>query len=128
MQIAKFILTLILFTSFVSSCKNSSYNSNIVNAKNEDVVNINNRKPNATKTIIVDVRTVEEWNNDGHNNCSVNYPLDELESRINSLKQYDKIILTCRTGNRANTAKAMLEKNGVSQVENIGSWRNIDCK
>lgn len=36
--------------------------------------------------IIVDVRTPEEWEYDGHANCSVNYPLDELSGKIEELK------------------------------------------
>ena len=35
--------------------------------------------------IIVDVRTVEEWNLDGHADCSVNYPIDQLESKIEEI-------------------------------------------
>jgi rhodanese-related sulfurtransferase len=36
--------------------------------------------------IIVDVRTAEEWNQDEHAACSVNYPLDELNASIEKLK------------------------------------------
>ena len=55
----------------------------------------------ATNEIIVDVRTVEEWNGDGHADCSVNYPLDQFESKIEELKKFDKVIIVCRSGNRA---------------------------
>jgi phage shock protein E len=81
-----------------------------------------------TKTIIVDVRTVQEWNQDGHANCSVNYPLDILSSKIELLKPYNKIVLVCRSGNRANTAKRILEQAGLQNIENKGAWQNITCK
>ena len=82
----------------------------------------------AKQTIVVDVRTVDEWNNDGHANCSVNIPLQELEARMGELKGYGKIVLVCRSGNRAGTAKQMLEGSGYSNIENLGPWQNIQCK
>lgn len=81
------------------------------------------------KEIIVDVRTVEEWNEDGHADCSVNYPLDKFESKIEELKKYDKVILVCRSGNRAGIAKAKLQSAGYSkEIENLGPWQNVTCK
>jgi hydroxyacylglutathione hydrolase len=85
-------------------------------------------QPKAGETVIVDVRTVAEWENDGHANCTVNIPLDQLESRMGELKKDQKVVLVCRSGNRARTAKQLLESAGFTQVENKGAWQNIDCK
>jgi rhodanese-related sulfurtransferase len=85
-------------------------------------------QPKAGETVIVDVRTVAEWENDGHANCSVNIPLDQLEARMGELKKDQKIVLVCRSGGRAGTAKQMLEGAGFTQLENKGAWQNIDCK
>jgi len=83
----------------------------------------------ATKEIIVDVRTVEEWNEDGHADCSVNYPLDEFQNKIEELKKYDKVILVCRSGNRAGIAKGQLQSAGYTkEIENLGPWQNVTCK
>lgn len=83
----------------------------------------------ATKEeIIVDVRTVAEWNNDGHADCTVNYPLDEIGKHAEELKAYKKVTLVCRSGNRANTAKSQLEKAGVQNIVNLGPWQNVVCK
>jgi phage shock protein E len=83
----------------------------------------------ATKEIIVDVRSVEEWNGDGHADCSVNYPLDQFQSKIEELKKYDKVILVCRSGNRAGIAKAQLQAAGYTkEIENLGPWQNVTCK
>lgn len=79
------------------------------------------------KQIIVDVRTVEEWNEDGHAQCSVNIPLDEIGKHVAELKAYDDIILVCRSGNRAETAKSILQQEGIMHITNKGSWRNINC-
>ena len=79
-------------------------------------------------TIIVDVRTPEEWNNDGHADCTVNYPMDSFESKIEELKKYDKIIIVCRSGNRAGIAKNILLKAGYTkEIENLGAWQNVKC-
>lgn len=80
------------------------------------------------KEIIIDVRTPEEWNEDGHANCSVNYPLDQLESKLDSLKQYDKVTIVCRSGARAGAARNMLLSAGIKNVENLGPWQNIHCQ
>ena len=81
------------------------------------------------KQIIVDVRTIEEWNNDGHADCTVNYPMDSFESKIEELKKYDKVIIVCRSGNRAGIAKQKLLDAGYSkEVENLGAWQNVTCE
>lgn len=78
-------------------------------------------------SIIVDVRSSNEWLYDGHAECSVNYPLDKLPAYIDSLKSYDKVVLVCRSGNRANYAMDLLKKAGIRNVENKGVWQNINC-
>ena len=88
-----------------------------------------NTTQTAVNEIIVDVRTVEEWNNDGHADCSVNYPLDQFENKIEELKKYDKVVLECRSGNRAGVAKNLLQKAGYTkEIENLGPWQNVTCK
>jgi len=81
-----------------------------------------------SKTINIDVRTAGEWIDDGHANCSVNYPLAELDKHVDALRSYDKIIVVCRSGSRAEVAKEMLEQAGIKHVENKGAWQNIECK
>ncbi|MBP7809858.1 MAG: rhodanese-like domain-containing protein [Bacteroidia bacterium] len=81
-----------------------------------------------TNEIIVDVRTTEEWNMDGHAECSVNYPLDQIQNKIEDLKKYNHIVLVCRSGNRAGIAKQILEGAGLKNIENKGPWQNAVCK
>lgn len=82
-----------------------------------------------TKQIIVDVRTIEEWENDGHADCTVNYPLDSFTSKIEELKAYDKVIIVCRSGNRAGIAKKHLMDAGYTkEIENLGAWQNVSCE
>ena len=79
------------------------------------------------KSIIVDVRSVDEFNMDGHAPCSVNYPLDQLESHIDTLREFDEIIMVCRSGNRVNMAMTILAQHGITNVVNKGPWQNINC-
>lgn len=91
-------------------------------------IKVNTDDTNLVNVLVVDVRTVEEWNNDGHADCSENIPINDLENNIEKLKQYDKIVLVCRSGNRAGIGKDMLESKGFQNVENAGAWQNIVCK
>lgn len=80
-----------------------------------------------SKEIIVDVRTESEWEMDGHAECSVNYPLDQIQDKVEDLKKYEHIVLVCRSGNRAGVAKQMLERAGLKNIENKGPWQNVTC-
>lgn len=95
--------------------------------KTDSTKTITDKKDKNMKTIIVDVRTVGEWN-DGHADCSINMPLDQLASKIEELKSYNKVVLVCRSGARAGSAKSMLEGAGIANVENLGAWQNINCQ
>lgn len=112
LKIGPFLFSLI----FLFSCHMPSKD------KNQQSLKINVDDSNSIeKTIIVDVRTPEEWNEDGHASCSVNFPLDELSNHLDSLKNFQKVVLVCRSGNRAGQAKNMLESVGLQNIENLGS-------
>jgi len=113
------------------SCVNNDNTSNDNTLNNTESGSTGSNSIDTTvtvKTIIVDVRTVEEWTDDGHAGCSVNYPLQELDKKIESLKGYDKVIVVCRSGSRADVAMEMLQQAGIKNVENKGAWQNINCK
>lgn len=122
MKTVKYLFLFLVLVGLITACSNSSSSCDNCPTDSNTVL------PKAGKTIIVDVRTVDEWNNDGHADCSVNYPMDELSKKIETLKPYDKVIVVCRSGNRANTAKKLLEQSGIKEVENKGAWQNIVCK
>ncbi len=89
----------------------------------------NNNDTSDKKEIIVDVRTKDEWINDGHSDCSVNYPLDQFDNKIEELKKYEKVTLVCRSGARAGVAKSKLISAGFkNKVENLGAWQNVACR
>jgi rhodanese-related sulfurtransferase len=78
---------------------------------------------------LVDVRTKEEYRNDGHVKGSVNVPLDTIPTRFASLypNKDEKIFVICYSGARAGDAVSYLTKIGYTNVTNIGgvaTWRH----
>lgn len=115
----KWALMLTMVFSFIvlTNCQSQTENKTKVEPKKENIMK-------NSKEIIVDVRTEEEFEMDGHAEGSVNYPLDQIQNKIEDLKKYDHVILVCRSGNRAGIAKNILEQAGIKNVENMGPWQN----
>lgn len=111
----------------ISSCSSQTEKQkNITETKTTTTTKTSENMNNA-KEIIVDVRSPEEWEFDGHADCSVNYPLDDIQNKIEELKNYEHVVLVCRSGNRAGIAKRILESAGIKNVENLGPWQNVAC-
>jgi rhodanese-related sulfurtransferase len=72
----------------------------------------------------VDVRTPEEFAG-GSVLGAVNIPFDEVSSRIGEFKNKEKVVVFCRSGNRAGQAKSILDKAGIQNVVNGGSWQEV---
>lgn len=77
----------------------------------------------AQGAIIVDVRSPLEFNH-GHARGSKNIPLDKIKHKVKKLKGKE-VILVCRSGARAGSAKAILERNGITAY-NAGNWANVN--
>ncbi len=76
---------------------------------------------------IVDVRTPEEYA-PGHVKGSINIPLQELNTRLDEIKEIKgDIILCCASGVRSAKAYRLLQQNGFSNMSNGGSWMDIDA-
>ena len=71
---------------------------------------------------VVDVRTPVEYKS-GHLQNSLNIPLSALVNRIDELNN-KIVILVCKSGVRAEQAKSILGKSGVTAY-NDGAWRNL---
>lgn len=73
---------------------------------------------------VVDVRTVEEFNDD-HLEGSINIPLNEVPERVEEFKQMNQpLILVCKSGYRSGEAANYLKKFGVD-CENGGGWTDL---
>jgi phage shock protein E len=76
---------------------------------------------------IVDVRTPGEYMG-GHVSGSINIPLQEIQTRLDEIKQLPQpIVLCCASGNRSGQATAFLQNCGVD-CENGGSWIEVNTK
>jgi rhodanese-related sulfurtransferase len=66
----------------------------------------------------LDVRTQEEWD-DFHAPNSTLIPLDQLPSRVNELPSDEPIVVVCRSGNRSQAGRDILQDNGFEQVTSM---------
>ena len=74
---------------------------------------------------LVDVRTAAEFA-EGRAPGSVNIPLDQIGAKLNQFKNKKNIVVFCRSGARSSQAKAILERNGFTNVTNGGTWQNVN--
>jgi len=66
--------------------------------------------------LIVDVRTQEEYLQE-HIPGSQNIPLDQLSGAVAQLRSQAKVIVSCRSGNRAGQACSQLEQLGLPNLQ-----------
>ena len=71
------------------------------------------------ETVVLDVRTEEEYYGPlGHIDGSILIPINEVEDRIDELVNYKKntIYVVCRSGNRSDFGKDILNENNFTAV------------
>lgn len=73
---------------------------------------------------IVDVRTRGEFSA-AHLPGSINIPLDELASRVESLNRDRPVLVCCASGSRSAIAARVLKKRGFKEAVNAGSWSRL---
>jgi rhodanese-related sulfurtransferase len=77
--------------------------------------------------LVLDVRTPEEYAQDGRIAGSTLIPLQELPQRMGELEKDQPIACFCRSGNRSRTACEQLAQAGFSNLVNvdggIGAWK-----
>ena len=79
----------------------------------------------AQGAVIIDVRSPAEFAS-GHADGAVNIPLDQLEAKLGTIKNYQKpVIVCCASGMRSGRAKALLTSRGITDLHDAGSWQNL---
>ena len=75
----------------------------------------------ATESLIIDVRTDNEWNN-GYIENAKHIPISELKKRLNEIQAFKEqpVFTYCAAGKRAERAKNLLIENGFTNVINLG--------
>lgn len=83
------------------------------------------------QTLVLDVRTENEFHNSGHIDKAFNIPVDRLEKELSSIEEYfDKSIsIVCRTDKRSAKAANILLKHGYQDVRvvkgGMTDWNKI---
>ena len=77
-----------------------------------------------SNTILVDVRTTDEFA-EGSAKGAVNIPLDTIQCATDRLNGKEHIVVFCRSGNRSEHAKQILEQLGYKNVINAGTWEDV---
>lgn len=73
---------------------------------------------------LVDVRSRSEFQS-GSAKGAVNIPLDMIPQQIEKFKGKENIVVFCRSGNRSEQAKRILNEKGFKNVINGGTWQNV---
>ena len=75
--------------------------------------------------IIGDVRSPGEYAG-GHVKGSKNIPLDKISGKIETIKKWNKPVITCcASGMRSGSAASILKNNGV-EAYNAGPWQKAN--
>ncbi len=74
--------------------------------------------------LLVDVRQPEEFAA-GTANGAINIPLGVLPAQLSRFEGKKHIIVFCRSGNRSETARLILESKGIGNVVNGGSLDDV---
>lgn len=74
--------------------------------------------------VVIDVRSAGEFKS-GHAKGAVNIPLDRISEVGKKYKKDQKLILCCRSGARAGSAKSQLKSMGFEHLVNVGVWQNV---
>jgi len=76
---------------------------------------------------IIDVRTSVEFNS-GHIKESINISLDQIQSKLEAIKEMNKsIIFCCASGVRSGQATSIAKARGIESY-NGGGWRSLNSK
>ncbi|RME09604.1 MAG: rhodanese-like domain-containing protein [Ardenticatenia bacterium] len=74
---------------------------------------------NGNAPVIIDVRTVQEWAEDGHIPEARHIPLSQLGARVNEIPRDRPVVIVCRSGNRSQMACEALARGGFDNVQNL---------
>jgi rhodanese-related sulfurtransferase len=95
--------------------------------KQISVTDLHQQLQNNNSPLLVDVRSPEEYECDGHIEGSRLLPLQMLMARADELPQDKPIVCVCRSGNRSQVACEQLASMGFSDVTNLAGGM-IDWK
>jgi phage shock protein E len=74
---------------------------------------------------LVDVRSPEEFA-EGHVENSINIPVGDVMQNLEKFADKSSVLVFCRSGNRSEMAKQILQASGIQNVFNAGTWQYVD--
>lgn len=83
---------------------------------------------NDDNVTLLDVRTLQEFKEDGHIESAKLIPISVLQSNFNMLDKSKRVLVYCRSGNRSMSASRVLEANGFEPINLSGGilgWRSL---
>lgn len=118
----KILILMILSCILVTGCSSDIEENNVNNTYIEmittnEVKKIIDNYEEHSDTVIVDVRTLDEYES-GHLKGAVNVPVSEIKNI--DISKDKKIVVYCRSGSRSNTAAKELIKLGYEKVYDMG--------
>lgn len=75
-------------------------------------------------TTLVDVRSKEDFSKSPVKNA-VNITLAEIENNLDFFRKQKQSVLFCNTGRQAGEAFEILKNNGIKNISNAKTWKNI---
>ena len=118
------VLLMVLFGVTLSGCGASSATQAAY--VNISVSDLQAKLSSGEPLLLLDVRSPEEFANDGHIAQAVLIPLPELGQRLNEIPKDVPIACICRSGNRSQSACQQLTAAGYTPVYNVvggmGAW------
>ncbi len=97
---------------------------------NINSVELKNQIDTLEPVFILDVRSPQEYANDGHISGAYLMPLQTLAARLQELPKDTPIVCVCRSGARSMVACENLAKNGFGDVSNLSggmiSWKSAN--
>ncbi|MCB0193171.1 MAG: rhodanese-like domain-containing protein [Anaerolineae bacterium] len=98
-----------------------------VKVQNMSVQELHQRLQNDKKLLLLDVRTDQEYRQDGHIAKTRHIPLSNLAQQSAKLPKDRTIVCICRSGNRSRSACQQLANEGFTEVINLSggmiAWR-----
>ena len=82
--------------------------------------------PAGKPTLVVDVRTVEEFA-EGHFPGAINIPHEDIFPgiRAHNVDKDQTVLLYCRSGNRSGQAEIRLQSSGFTRAKNVGGLKAL---
>lgn len=87
--------------------------------KNISAKELHAQMKNDKQLLVIDVRSPEEYAQDGHIPGSRLLPLPQLGQRMNELPKDRPLAMVCRSGNRSGVACEQLAAQGYTNLQNL---------